>query len=224
MRMKRSALAVVLTVLFFPAIALSEAEFVSQPDLLWLRVSVEDNVLDVVRGDQVVLTYQVSVGKPTHPTPQGSFSISRIIWNPGWVPPPSPWARGKTPKAPGEPGNPMKKVKIFFQDPDYYIHGTGEVGALGRSASHGCIRMEPSEATALARLLMEENGDERETSWFDRLFRSRRSATVRLATPVPIYVAEDRGHLVRFDRRDLDRQDESELAEANQEEQTLPVT
>jgi hypothetical protein len=71
---------------------------------------------------------------------------------------------------------------------------------------------------------MEENGDERETSWFDRLFRSRRSATVRLASPVAIYVAEDRGTVVKFDQRDFGLQEESDLAEASQDQAALPVT
>ncbi|HUP50706.1 MAG TPA: L,D-transpeptidase [Thermoanaerobaculia bacterium] len=45
-----------------------------------------------------VARYEVAVGSPRHPTPQGEFSIDRIIWNPSWNPPDSPWARGARPK------------------------------------------------------------------------------------------------------------------------------
>ena len=32
-----------------------------------------------------------------------AFWVRRVIWNPRWVPPNEPWARGKTPKGPGDP-------------------------------------------------------------------------------------------------------------------------
>jgi len=37
---------------------------------------------------------------------------------------------------------------IFFYG-QYAIHGTGAVGALGRPASHGCIRLSPANAATL---------------------------------------------------------------------------
>jgi hypothetical protein len=98
-----------------------------------------------------------------------------MIWNPSWRPPPnSSWAKGKTAKGPGEPGNPMKVVKIFFQEPDYYIHGTGDVESLGSAASHGCLRMDPEQVADLAKLIMEHGGQPREENWFWRILHSRR--------------------------------------------------
>lgn len=41
---------------------------------------------------------------------------------------------------------------IFFRG-GYAIHGTSEVGKLGRPASHGCIRLAPSHARRLYNLV-----------------------------------------------------------------------
>ena len=65
----------------------------------------------------------------------GRFIVRHIVWNPAWVPPNAGWAKGKQPAAPGDPKNPMRAVKIFFQEPDYYIHGTNAEESIGYAAS-----------------------------------------------------------------------------------------
>lgn len=140
---------------------------------LSLYSNLSQRTLYVHLGDSVAATFPVAIGRSDHPTPTGTFSISKIVWNPGWVPPRSPWARGKTAKPPGHPENPMKLVKIFFREPDYYIHGTSEFESLGSAASHGCLRMLPDEAAAVARWLMEHGGNPKSESWFQRIMRFR---------------------------------------------------
>src|SRR5207237_8913300 len=82
--------------------------------------------------------------------------------------------KGKRAKAPGDPENPMKVVKIFFHDPDYYIHGTGDVESLGSAASHGCLRMDPEDVADLAKLIMDHGGEPRGDNWFWRIIHMRR--------------------------------------------------
>ena len=72
--------------------------------------------------------------------------MNRIVWNPPWNPPDEAWAANEEPAAPGASDNPMKVVKIYFKEPDYYIHGTGSLSSLGGAVSHGCLRMAPSDA------------------------------------------------------------------------------
>ena len=106
-----------------------------------------------------IRTFDVAVGQPRYPTPTGTYSIRRIVWNPSWHPPPgSAWAKGKTAKGPGDPGNPMKVVKIFFKEPDYYIHGTNAPQSIGEAASHGCIRMTEGDAVSLAKTIQRAGG------------------------------------------------------------------
>jgi lipoprotein-anchoring transpeptidase ErfK/SrfK len=154
-----------------------------------LTIDLSDRKLYVMEGDDVVESYSVAVGQPRHPTPRGNFAARRIVWNPRWVPPNERWARNKKARAPGDPRNPMGRVKIFFSDPDYYIHGTRDVDSLGEAESHGCVRMRNSEVIALAKRVMANGGSPREPGWFRRVL-NRASATreVHLSDPVPVRV------------------------------------
>ena len=145
--------------------------------------------LTVMRGGEVVKQYDVAVGKPQYPTPRGTFSVRKIVWNPKWVPPDSKWARGKKPAAPGSPRNPMKLVKIFFQEPDYYIHGTDDLESLGEADSHGCLRMDPNDAGELALLLMDSDGVSRDWDWVKGLLHLGSERVVSLANPTTLTIS-----------------------------------
>jgi lipoprotein-anchoring transpeptidase ErfK/SrfK len=154
-----------------------------------LEVDLSARRLSVIEGGEVVETYPVAIGKPSYPTPKGSFSIRRIIWNPRWVPPDSEWAKKKKPAGPGDPNNPMGKVKIFFSEPDYYIHGTRLVDSLGEAESHGCLRMRNSDVVALAQRVMAAGGTPVSQSWVRRVLnRIRSTREVRLSHPVSIAI------------------------------------
>ena len=159
-------------------------------DALSLSANLTTRKLTVTRGSEVIKEYDVAVGKPQYPTPRGSFSIRKIVWNPKWVPPDSKWAAGKKPAAPGSSRNPMKLVKIFFQEPDYYIHGTGDTESLGDAASHGCLRMDPNEAGELALLLMDNDGVSRDWDWVKGILHLGSERVVSLATPTPLTISE----------------------------------
>ena len=167
-------------------------QLVARQAPLVLKANLRARILFVTRGDSTLKSYAVAVGQDRYPTPLGTFSIRRIVWNPSWKPPPeADWAKGKKAKGPGDPGNPMKVVKIFFQDPDYYIHGTGDVESLGSAASHGCLRMDPNEVADLAKLIMEHGGQPRGENWFWRILHSRREEqVVYLDNPVSLTIGE----------------------------------
>ncbi|HEY9230300.1 MAG TPA: L,D-transpeptidase [Gemmatimonadaceae bacterium] len=123
-----------------------------------IAVSLSARQLKVIEGGDVVQTYGIAIGRPSHPTPTGSFRTGVIDWNPSWTPPPSDWARNKEYQPPGSPDNPMQGVKIYFRAPYYFIHGTNNPGSIGEAASHGCIRMTAEDATALARRIQRAGG------------------------------------------------------------------
>jgi murein L,D-transpeptidase YcbB/YkuD len=153
-----------------------------------LEASLGAKKLTVRRDGAVVKQYDVAVGRDGHPTPRGRFNVQKIVWNPAWVPPDAKWARGKAPKDPGHPANPMKLVKIFFKEPDYYIHGTGEVESLGSAASHGWLRMDPDEAGELALMIMENGGQARDWDWVKGILHIGDQRTVSLATSTPMTI------------------------------------
>lgn len=158
---------------------------------LTLEVDLSERTLSLKSGDQVVRQYPVSVGTDAHPTPSGTFRINRLIWNPSWNPPNSAWARGRTAEAPGSPSNPMGRVKIFFQEPDYYLHGTGHASSLGRAMSHGCVRLRNADAAEVARYVMMAGGADRDGDWFRQVSEQRgTSRTVSLSDAVVLRVVE----------------------------------
>jgi len=156
---------------------------------LSLEVDLSERRLYAKLGGEVIESYTVAVGQPKNPSPKGKFSIRHIVWNPRWVPPDADWAKDKKARDPGDPKNPMGRVKLFFQEPDYYIHGTREVDSLGRAESRGCIRMRNAEVIALAKLVMKHGGTPKPQSWFQSVIsRVRSTRQVWLSRPVPITI------------------------------------
>ena len=157
----------------------------------YMLADLSDKILYLYEGDSVTEMYDISDGKDPYPTPRGSFRIKKLTWNPSWTPPDSEWARKKKATGPGDPKNPMKVVKIFFKEPDYYIHGTADLGSLGSADSHGCLRMAPDDVMKVGKWVMENGGKPYQENWFIRLLHSRREEKViYLATTVPIKVQE----------------------------------
>jgi lipoprotein-anchoring transpeptidase ErfK/SrfK len=194
-RMRRAALTAFVTGLLVggggAATRASAAEdaAVAPADGFSITVDLSDRMLYVMEGGETVREYQVAIGQRRHPTPTGSFAVRRLVWNPRWVPPDAEWAKEKRAREPGDPRNPMGRVKIFFQSPDYYIHGTRETDSLGQAESHGCIRMRNADVIALGRLVMQNGGASRSPAWFRRVINTvTRTQEVRLSTPVPMRV------------------------------------
>jgi|SRR6185436_2788495 len=178
-RVKRLIL-LVLIVLYPSAAALAEN--------VRLEVSLADRELRVIVDDAVVKSYPVAVGTDKKPTPTGAFRIKKVIWNPAWTPPDEKWARGKKPAGPGDKDNPMKVVKMFFREPDYYIHGTTDHDSLGQAESHGCLRMHADDVTDLGKMVMTYGGKPMPEPWYRRIFRRHTTKVVYLTTPVPIAI------------------------------------
>ena len=165
-----------------PAVSFQDATVRMIIDITERKLYVEDNATEIQ-------SFNIAVGTAQHPTPRGSYTVQRIIWNPRWVPPQSEWARGEPVREPGDPLNPMGRVKIFFREPTYYIHGTNAEASIGTAASHGCVRMLNDDVVALARLLIERTGTPIEAGLIQRLInRARQTREVRLASAVPLLV------------------------------------
>lgn len=96
-------------------------------------VSLEDRKLALVENGQVKKVYSVAVGKPSTPSPVGSFTIAHRVANPTYH------HNGRT-VLPG-PGNPVGTRWMGLSIPGYGIHGTNEPNSIGKPVSHGCIRM-----------------------------------------------------------------------------------
>ena len=169
-----------------PQLSPQQKQVVSGP--ITIAVSTKKKIMEVRVADVTTKRYTVAVGAKGHPTPNGTFVIRHIVWNPAWVPPDASWAKGKQPAPPGHPKNPMKVVKIFFQEPDYYIHGTGDEESLGGAASHGCIRMSQKDAFALGRYIMDRAGEPKSDEWYAGVFNKGVSADIHLPKGVGLVI------------------------------------
>ena len=96
-------------------------------------VSLEDHKLALVEDGQVKKVYTVAVGKPSTPSPVGTFTIERRVKNPVYR------HEGKTIEP--VPRNPVGSRWMGLNIKGYGIHGTNMPKSIGKAASHGCIRM-----------------------------------------------------------------------------------
>ena len=80
--------------------------------------------------------------------------INGVAWNTPYVYDPAklhwgPRSHGKFTIKPG-PNGPVGVVWIDLNAPSYGIHGTPDPTKIGKTASHGCVRLTNWDATALA--------------------------------------------------------------------------
>ena len=80
--------------------------------------------------------WRVSTARPGYYTPRGNFGVQRTA---------------KTYYSRKYDNAPMPN-SVFFHG-GYAIHATGAIRSLGRPASHGCVRLHPSNAAALYALV-----------------------------------------------------------------------
>ncbi len=98
--------------------------------------------------------YPATIGSDEKPAPTGTYKVRRVAWNPDYhYDPKFGWKSAKTKQklnvAPG-PNNPVGLVWIDLTAPSYGIHGTPEPDTIGKTASHGCIRLTNWDAVDLA--------------------------------------------------------------------------
>lgn len=90
--------------------------------------------------------FPVATGQRIYPTPSGRFQIVVKYRNPWWYPPTyDDWAKGLTPVPPG-PSNPLGTRWMGLSASGVGIHGTNNSSSIGYSVSHGCIRMQVTDA------------------------------------------------------------------------------
>jgi lipoprotein-anchoring transpeptidase ErfK/SrfK len=124
------------------------------------RIEVDGADLSVRALDadgKVVARYPASVGSAHDPLPVGTWKIKGVARNPPFhYNPKLFWdaeaSHGKAKIAPG-PNNPVGLVWIDLSKEHYGIHGTPEPSTIGKTQSHGCIRVANWDAQELASLV-----------------------------------------------------------------------
>ena len=103
---------------------------------------------------KLVAFYPASIGSTEKPAPSGEFVIERVTHNPGYRYDPKYAFKGVTSKVPftiqSGPNNPVGSVWMALSDEGYGIHGTPDPDLVGKTQSHGCIRLTNWDAEDLA--------------------------------------------------------------------------
>lgn len=106
---------------------------------------------------KVLAHFPASAGSNRDPLPLGKWKIQGIAKNPVFHYNPALFwdadpAHAKA-KIPSGPNNPVGVVWIDLSKEHYGIHGTPEPSKIGKTQSHGCIRLTNWDAAALAQML-----------------------------------------------------------------------
>ena len=129
----------------------------ARPDVV---VTVRQSTSDLTVADasgRVLMYAPVTTGSENDPLPIGEWKVKGVQFNPKfhynpelfWDADPT---HSKAVLAAG-PNNPVGLVWIDLSKPHYGIHGTPEPSTVGRTESHGCIRLTNWDAVKLAGLV-----------------------------------------------------------------------
>ncbi len=128
-----------------------------EPPHLLFEVNLPPRRLKIYQNGERIHSYPVTIGRLRYKTPIGPRKMTKIIWNPWWYPPDSPWAKDEVDTPPG-PGNPLGKVKIPLGGA-ILLHGTSNPRSIGRAASHACMRMHNKDIIEIATWLQHEHSN-----------------------------------------------------------------
>ena len=106
-------------------------------------------------GGAMVAQFPATVGSTERPAPSGTFAVKAVAFNPSYVYDPmrltfGDRSLGKLTIRPG-PNNPVGSTWIDLTLPTYGIHGSPDPTKIGKTASHGCVRLTNWDAATLAR-------------------------------------------------------------------------
>jgi len=104
-------------------------------------VSIPDRKLAVIEDGRLVEVYDVAVGKPSTPSPVGTFTIVNRLAHPTYYRPGLVIAPGSR--------NPLGTRWMGLSERGFGIHGTSDPSSIGYAKSHGCIRLRNADVERL---------------------------------------------------------------------------
>ena len=119
-----------------------------------VKIDTKTNMLEVHEGDKLIATYPVTIGSAHTASPIGEWKVSRITKMPTFR-----WDKemlqhgkrsGNFHLLPPGPNNPVGVIWIALNKKGIGIHGTNDPDSIGRSASHGCVRLANWDVVRLA--------------------------------------------------------------------------
>ena len=132
----------------------------SEPAGKAARLVVDKSGHDVEALDvdgKLLARYPASIGSTDKPAPSGDLTIHVVVRNPDYTYDPDYKFKGVKTKEPFTiqpgPNNPVGLVWMDLGGDGYGIHGTPDPAEVGKTQSHGCIRMTNWDALELASMV-----------------------------------------------------------------------
>ena len=103
------------------------------------------------------MAYPATIGSSDTPSPTGTHEVARIAFNPEYTYNPNVnFKQGDNSQIltiPPGPNGPVGSIWIALSKPTYGIHGTPDPSKIGKTESHGCVRLTNWDAAELAKLV-----------------------------------------------------------------------
>jgi len=103
------------------------------------------------------VAYPSTIGSSDTPSPSGTVQVKRIAINPNYTYNPrinfKQGANEGVLTIPPGPNGPVGTVWIALSKPTYGIHGTPDPSRIGKTSSHGCVRLTNWDAEELAKIV-----------------------------------------------------------------------
>ncbi len=105
----------------------------------------------------LIAAYPATIGSSDTPSPSGTVQVDRIAFDPSYTYNPKiNFKQGENDKVltlqPG-PNGPVGTMWIALSKPTYGIHGTPEPSKIGKTQSHGCVRLTNWDARELGKMV-----------------------------------------------------------------------
>jgi lipoprotein-anchoring transpeptidase ErfK/SrfK len=108
---------------------------------------------------RLLAAYPATIGSADTPSPTGTVTVERIAFDPEYTYNPKVnFKQGQNDTVltiPPGPNGPVGSIWIALSKPTYGIHGTPEPSKIGKTYSHGCVRLTNWDATELAKMVAE---------------------------------------------------------------------
>lgn len=106
-------------------------------------------------GGRLLAAYPATIGSADTPSPTGTHEVARVAFDPEYTYNPKVnFKQGNNDEVltiPPGPNGPVGSIWIALSKPSYGIHGTPEPAKIGKTYSHGCVRLTNWDATELAK-------------------------------------------------------------------------
>lgn len=120
------------------------------------RVEIDKSLSELRAIDangKIVASYPATIGSDTFPSPSGSMEVRAIAAAPKYYfdPKGRSWGPDKRLTIAAGPNNPVGSTWIDLSKDGYGIHGTPDPRLIGKTPSHGCVRLTNWDAQELSR-------------------------------------------------------------------------